>query len=286
MIIMSHKLNEWNGAAGTSSTEALGIDRNKNLRDSEDADQLKKDFYIRKTRQNTCLVAAVLITVLSAIACLILVIFLVREVKKNHRSNMEPTKAPGGSMSLDQHCYTSDCLQVAASLKRNMNSSVDPCENFYEHSCASWIRLNPIPPSKILYDTFIQADDENARKLREFMEEVDELPEQSAVKKTKRYFHSCVDEEAVEQATNTSLTPHISNYGSWPLDKKTWNASQWEWSKVLQTMIRDLTDTPLFSVEIDIDPQNSSQHMILVSDFHNSKEITSELGLINIVLLL
>ena len=137
-----------------------------------------------------------------------------------------------------------------------------------------------------MYDTFIQADDENARKLREFMEEVDELPEQSAVKKTKRYFHSCVDEEAVEQATNTSLTPHISKYGSWPLDKKTWNASQWEWSKVLQTMIRDLTDTPLFSVEIDIDPQNSSQHMILVSDFHNSKEITSELGLINIVLLL
>lgn len=261
---MSHNLNEWNGAAGTSSTEALGIDKNKNLRDSEDADQLKKDFYIRKTRQNTCLVAAVLITVLSAIACLILVIFLVREVKKNHRSNMEPTKAPGGSMSLDQHCYTSDCLQVAASLKRNMNSSVDPCENFYEHSCASWIRLNPIPPSKILYDTFIQADDENARKLREFMEEVDELPEQSAVKKTKRYFHSCVDEEAVEQATNTSLTPHISKYGSWPLDKKTWNASQWEWSKVLQTMIRDLTDTPLFSVEIDIDPQNSSQHMILI----------------------
>lgn len=264
---MSYTLNDWNNASKTTSTEALGVDSNKNLGDVEDVDQLKKDHYIRKSRQNTFIVAALIVVALLTIACVVLIIFLVREVNNNQQSTKEPqTFGNNGNGGQEQYCYTPECLEVAADIARKMDASVHPCEDFYEHSCASWIKQNPIPPAKNIYDTFIELDDKNARRLRDILEEVDELPKQSAVKKAKRYFQSCVNEEEVEKVTNTSLTPLISKYGSWPLDKDTWNATQWEWSKVLQTMIRDLPETPLFGVGTDINPRNSSQYMILVSE--------------------
>lgn len=263
---MSYSLNDWDNAPKSTSTETLGVDRNKNHEDVDDGERLEKDF--KNGRRNTCLVVSLILVVLLLIICVVLSIFLIKEVNKNGEAGTQSKKPSKDHEDGEQelYCYSPDCLQIAADFARKMNTSFDPCLDFYRHSCASWMKENPIPPARNMYDTFLELYDQNSKRLRDILEEIDELPEQSAVKKTKRYFESCLNEEEVEKETNTTLPPVIAKYGSWALDNETWNATQWKWSAILLSMIRDLSSTPLFEVGMDINPRNSSQHVILVRE--------------------
>ncbi|KAL9985457.1 hypothetical protein ACROYT_G007868 [Oculina patagonica] len=262
---MSYSLNDWDNAPKTASTEVLGVDRNKNHED-DDVENLEKDF--QKARRNTCLAVSLILVVLLLITCVVLSIFLVKEVNKNGQTTPEPAKPSKdhGNGEQDLYCYSPECLQISADFAQNMDMSLDPCENFYLYSCASWMKKNPIPPARNMYDAFMELDDKNSRMIRDILEEVDDLPEQSAVKKAKRFFESCVNEEELEKVTNKTLTPFMVKYGSWALDDENWNPKQWKWTKALLTMNRDFTSTPLFEVGMDINPRNSSQYMISTVD--------------------
>ncbi|KAJ7393920.1 Endothelin-converting enzyme 2 [Desmophyllum pertusum] len=264
---MSYSLNDWDNAPKSTSTETLGVDRNKNHEDSDEG-VLAEKVSVQKKGQNICLVISLILVVLLVIVCVVLSIFLVKEVNKNPQQSKNNEN---GKQEL--YCYSPECLQVAAGFAKKMDASIDPCEDFYRHSCASWMKENPIPPSRNMFDTFMELDDQNSRRLRDILEEVDELPDQSAVKKVRLYFESCVNEDNVEKVRNTSLTPSISKYGSWALDNQTWNATQWKWPKVLLTMLRDMSRTPLFEMETDINPRNSSQYMISVRALFSANKI-------------
>lgn len=47
-----------------------------------------------------------------------------------------------------------------------MNSSVDPCDDFFEYACGTWNRANAIPDDKSSYNTFRKLSDELQGQLR------------------------------------------------------------------------------------------------------------------------
>uniref|UniRef100_A0A674MAL3 Neprilysin n=1 Tax=Takifugu rubripes TaxID=31033 RepID=A0A674MAL3_TAKRU len=56
-------------------------------------------------------------------------------------------------------CTTADCTSSAARLLENMDTSVDPCDNFFEYACGSWLKQNVIPESSSVYSTFMTLRD-------------------------------------------------------------------------------------------------------------------------------
>ena len=122
-----------------------------------------------------------------------------------------------------------------------------------------------------MYDAFIVLDEQNFLKLRDILEEDDNLPSKHAVQKAKRYFKDCMNEEQVENTSQQSIKQFMAKYGSWALNNQTWNSTNWKWSNVLLAMTLDLEETPLFGTYLDINPKESSRHILRVSKLFCSR---------------
>lgn len=82
-------------------------------------------------------------------------------------------------------------------MRRFMNATEDPCNDFYQYACGNWNRYNPIPKDKSGYDTFEMLRDSLYSVLRDLLEEAGNENEKDchkdAIVKTKHLYESCMN---------------------------------------------------------------------------------------------
>ncbi len=52
-----------------------------------------------------------------------------------------------------------------------IDTTVDPCENFYRFSCNGWFKRNPLPPDQVEYGRFTELYELNRLHLRQILEQ-------------------------------------------------------------------------------------------------------------------
>ena len=84
----------------------------------------------------------------------------------------------------------------------SIDTSVDPCTDFFTYACGGWLKKNPIPPDKSSWSASAKLSDDNQVLLRQILEEAAAGgPERDPVKrKIGDYYAACMDEKAVEAA--------------------------------------------------------------------------------------
>jgi putative endopeptidase len=93
-----------------------------------------------------------------------------------------------------------------------MDRSADPCTNFYQYACGNWNKLNPIPPDQAGWDVYSKLANENQRFLWGILEQAAKPSGARSANEQKigDYFHSCMNEEAVERAGYRPLNPMLA----------------------------------------------------------------------------
>ena len=87
----------------------------------------------------------------------------------------------------------------------SLDTSVDPCTDFFEYTVRGWLKKNPIPPDKTSWGAVTKLADDNKVLLREILEEAAAGgPGRDPVQqKIGDYYAACMDEKAVETAGQT-----------------------------------------------------------------------------------
>lgn len=109
------------------------------------------------------------------------------------------------------------CFSQTASLPQpgfsieNIDKSVDPCTDFYQFACGSWMKKSDIPPDRSSVNSFVEVDERNLVTLREILEKAAAggSNRNPIDQKIGDYYGACIDEPAVDSKGLAPLAPEL-----------------------------------------------------------------------------
>src|SRR5262249_1460256 len=82
-----------------------------------------------------------------------------------------------------------------------LDRKADPCVDFYQFACGSWVAKHPVPPDRGSYGPFAEVQDRNFAILRRILETPAPPGRADATddrQKAAGYYAACVDEQKIE----------------------------------------------------------------------------------------
>ncbi|XP_025083813.1 endothelin-converting enzyme 2-like isoform X1 [Pomacea canaliculata] len=189
--------------------------------------------------------------------------FCVKYDEKNGSTEFVSTFVPSENV-----CQTFECLESAATIAKSINTSVDPCDNFYQFACGRWMAEYPVPLGSSRINNFILIGNEITQTLKGLLTIQDETAPE-AVKQARAYFRSCQDADTREKEGSKPVLDlfNLSGSGIYPTLQPSWNDTGMTFSDIVEYLanVGDLGTSVFTPMLVMQDEMQSDRNIIRFS---------------------
>ena len=91
-----------------------------------------------------------------------------------------------------------------------IDKSADPCQNFYQYACGTWVKNNPVPADESRWSRFNELDQRNQTILRGILDDSAKNQARSAIDgKIGGFYASCMNEPEIEKLGASPLRAEL-----------------------------------------------------------------------------
>uniref|UniRef100_A0A1A9WAX7 Peptidase M13 N-terminal domain-containing protein n=1 Tax=Glossina brevipalpis TaxID=37001 RepID=A0A1A9WAX7_9MUSC len=159
--------------------------------------------------------------------------------------------------------YTANsCYNTASYLLEAMDTTIDPCDDFYRYACGSWEKKFPIPKDKGSISTFRILEDKVSSILKGLLEKPIKDDDNQATVKAKTMYRNCMDTAQIRKIGEVKLKQIIKSLGGWPVIEANWKPSNATIEELLGKVHRRYGLPILAKVFVGIDNMNTSAYIL------------------------
>jgi neprilysin len=212
------------------------------------------DLYVLNRRQKKIIFALGAFSIALLVAVIVLASFL------------STSKSTTKDENVDVRCTTRACIRAANEMFQNMNTSVDPCDDFFQFSCGSFVQNQRIPEDQSSQTLFGILRKTLTNGVSYLLEEPITNKDIISTKNAKRLYRSCIDEAQIELTGEQSFLKFIQDqFGEWPALNTIYDpqSAQLAFDPMASLVkFRLYGFRQLVDVRIEINPKNSSLYIL------------------------
>ena len=154
---------------------------------------------------------------------------------------------------------------------QNINMNIDPCEDFFEFSCGSFIQNKRIPDDQSRIDMFDGLREILSYNVADLLSEPIKTNDIESIRNAKNLYTSCMNEELIEKYGEEVILKYIQNeFGGWNiLNKESENNKNFNSTVIMDKLVklRMLNVKPFFDFDVQSNPKNSSLTVLRLFSF-------------------
>ncbi|KAM8706002.1 hypothetical protein ACLKA7_010320 [Drosophila subpalustris] len=179
--------------------------------------------------------------------------------------NKLPVTTTKGKSETDNVCLSKECIFTASKVLSKIKPEVEPCDNFYEFACGSYLEEENIPDDKVSISTFSVISDKLQEQLKDIITADRPETDPKHFRLPNLLYRACMNKTLIESLGPTPIAKVAKSLGGWPLiEGDNWNADNtWTWQEqVKKFRAAGFSMDYIIDFSIGVDLQNSTKRIM------------------------
>lgn len=170
-----------------------------------------------------------------------------------------------GSDAMQNVCLTKECIHTASSVLQQMKPEIEPCDDFYQFACGTYLDEEVIPDDKTSINTFSKISDKLQEQLRDLIMQERSPSDPHYLQLPNKLYKACMNKTLIEMRGSEPIAKIAESLGGWPLLKGTaWDPEgTWSWQETVKKFRRlGFSMDYVVDFSIGVDLKNSSKRIM------------------------